>query len=110
MPGLNYPEGFFDFGHGMSNDDSEVQEMIDDCFEYIQNKWEMEGFRDVASYARTGRTLVSVFAYLEGEWNIDDGVPPKFTMRVYVTHGGESLIVGGYTPPVPPKWERPSSF
>ena len=110
MSRIVYPEGFFDFGAGLSTDDLEIQGMIDDCLEYLQRQWERKGFIDASAYLRSGRTLVNVIAYLEDEANLDEGTLPKFTLRVFVAHGGETLTLSGYEPPISPKWERPGSF
>ena len=110
MSRIVYPEGFFDFGTGLSTDDLEIQGMIDDCLEHLQGQWEKNGFRDASSYVRSGRTLVNVIAYLEDEANLDEGKLPKFTLRIFVAHGGETLTLSGYVPPITPKWERLQAF
>jgi hypothetical protein len=106
MSGISYPEGFFDFGGGLSTDDLEIQGMIDDCLEYLQRQWERKGFKDGSTYVRSGRTFVGIFAHLDDECDLVEGIPPKFTLRVFVMSGGETLTLSNYVPPVPPKWER----
>jgi hypothetical protein len=106
MREINYPEGFFDFGSGLENSDSEVREMIRELIEHIQSRWAKDGFRDEAIYSRSGRTFVGVFAYLEDAGDLSKGLLPKFALRVFVMQGGESLTIRGYTPSINPGFKK----